>query len=205
MRKLILQVQQTVDGFMADRNGKTDWMIWNWGDEWTWDIALQKYFNGLTASVDCVLLSRKMAEEGFIDHWAAMADKHDNPQTGFASVIRQSRKVVFTKTLSESGWDKTVLAKGDLIDEINALKKAEGKNLIAYGGASFASSLIQSGLVDEYHFIVNPVAIGSGLSIFNGLGKNLNLSLISATSYPGGMLVLQYQKENMRQEASIIG
>jgi dihydrofolate reductase len=193
MRKLILQVQQTVDGFMADKNGKTDWMMWNWGDDWTWDIALQKYFNGVTASVDCVLLSRKMAEEGFIDHWSAMADKHDNPQSGFAHVIKLARKVVFTKTLTQSKWNNTVLARGDLREEVNALKKMPGGNIIAYGGAGFAASLIGSGLVDEYHFIINPAALGSGLSIFNGLGKTLNLSLINAASYSEGMMVLQYK------------
>lgn len=193
MRKLILQVQQSVDGFMANKNGETDWMTWNWGEAWTWDIALQKYFNATTSSVDCVLLSRKMAVEGFIDHWAAMAGKHDNPQSGFAHVIKLASKVVFTKTLTQSKWDNTVLAKGDLKQEVNTLKKSAGGNMIAYGGAGFASSLIKTGLVDEYHFIVNPAALGSGLSIFKGLGKTLNLSLLDATPYKGGMAVLKYK------------
>ena len=195
MRKLILQVQMSVDGYMADKNGNTDWMVWNWGEEWNWDGELRTYHNDLTASVDCLLLSRKMAEEGFIHHWALMAEKHDNPQSGFAKKITEAQKVVFTKTLNQSAWEHTVLAKGDLIEEVNTLKKTPGRNIIAYGGATFASSLIQSGLVDEFHLIMNPSALGSGLSIFNERRSPLNLSLLHSTSYTGGIVVLQYMSK----------
>ena len=195
MRKLLLQVQMSVDGYMADKNGNTDWMVWNWGDEWNWDGELRTYHNDLTASVDCILLSRKMAEEGFIHHWAMMAEKHDNPQSGFAKKIKEAHKVVFTKTLNQSEWENTVLAKGDLLEEVTTLKNIPGRNIIAYGGATFASSLIASGLVDEFHLIMNPSALGSGLSLFNEIRSTLNLSLMSSTSYTGGIVVLQYMSK----------
>jgi dihydrofolate reductase len=195
MRKLLLQVQMSVDGYMADKNGNTDWMVWNWGDEWNWDDELRKYHNNLTASVDCILLSRKMAEEGFIHHWAMMAEKHDNPQFGFAKKITEAQKVVFTKTLNQSEWEHTVLAKGDLLEEVITLKKTPGRNIIAYGGATFASSLITSGLVDEFHLIMNPSALGSGLSLFNERRSPLNLSLMSSTSYTCGIVVLTYMRK----------
>lgn len=66
MRKLTLEVQMSVDGYIAEKNGNTDWMVWNWGDEWNWDDELKKYHTDLTKSVDGILLSRKMAEAGFI-------------------------------------------------------------------------------------------------------------------------------------------
>ena len=195
MRKLILQVQMSVDGYIADKNGKTDWMLWNWGDEWNWDIELRKYFNNITESVDCILLSRKMAEEGFIHHWAIMAGKHDNPQHEFANKIKETSKVVFTETLDKSKWDNTVLAKGHITEEVNKLKNMPGQNIIAYGGATFASSLIKSGLVDEFHFIINPVALGGGLSIFQTMTSTLNLSLVNSTSYTCGIVVLKYVRK----------
>lgn len=194
MKKLILQVQTSLDGYMADKNGKGDWMLWNWGNEWTWDNELRKYHNDVSASVDCVLLSRKMAVEGFIDHWAKVAKTTDDPQSGFAKSINAARKVVFTKTLDRSEWPDTVLAKGELTEEVNKLKSGPGKNLIAYGGASFASSLVAAGLVDEFHLIVNPVAIGSGLSIFNKITIALPLSLIDSTAYSSGITVLKYRR-----------
>lgn len=193
MRKLILQVQLSVDGFMADKNEKGDWMVWNWGEDWTWDVALQQYQNEVTATVDTVLLSRKMAEEGFIHHWTAMSEKKDNPQAGFARDIRKAHKVVFTKTLSQSTWENTVLAKGDLIEEVTRLKQANGRHIIAYGGAQFASSLVKSGLVDEFHLIINPSVLGIGLSIFHEIRHPLNLALITSRAYPCGIVVLKYK------------
>jgi len=187
----------SVDGYMADKHGNTDWMVWNWGDEWNWDGELRTYHNDLTASVDCILLSRKMVEEGFIHHWAMMAEKHDNPQSGFAKKIKEAQKVVFTKTLNQSEWENTVLAKGDLLEEVTTLKKTPGRNIIAYGGATFASSLIASGLVDEFHLIMNPSVLGSGLSLFNEISCPLNLSLMSSTSYTGGIVVLQYMSKQL--------
>ena len=136
-----------------------------------------------------------MAEEGFIHHWAMMAEKHDNPQSGFARKIKEAHKVVFTKTLNQSEWENTVLAKGDLLEEVTTLKNIPGRNIIAYGGATFASSLIASGLVDEFHLIMNPSTLGSGLSLFNEIRSTLNLSLMSSTSYTGGIVVLQYMSK----------
>jgi dihydrofolate reductase len=110
--------------------------------------------------------------------------------------------VVFTKTLDKSdpvvmGWENTDLAKGDLTDEINQLKKLEGDDIIAYGGAAFVSALINNRLIDEYHLFINPTAIGNGLSIFGELKSNLNLKLVKSESFQCGITVLHYeQKQN---------
>jgi len=194
MRKLVLEVQMSIDGYIADKNGRTDWMLWNWGDEWPWDEELRKYHTDLTASADCVLLSRKMAEEGFIHHWTAVAEKKNSPQADFAKKAADMRKVVFTKTLKKSVWENTVLAKGDIKEEVNKLKTEKGKSLIAYGGADFASSLIKADLIDEYHLIINPVVLGSGLSIFDKINSPLNLSSVSSTHYSCGITVLRYDR-----------
>src|SRR5882672_491385 len=103
MKKLKLQVQISIDGCISPHNSQ-DWLVWGWGNEWTWDGALQVYFNQLTSSISCVLLSRKMAQEGFIDHWTAMGRETGNPQSIFAKVITESDKVVFSKTLEASIW-----------------------------------------------------------------------------------------------------
>src|SRR6187402_1861353 len=125
MRKLKLLTQLSIDGFVSDAQEKTDWMIWNWGPEWSWDQELKSDFNMLHASVDCVLLSRKMAEEGFIAHWTAVA-KNPEPQYEFARRITASHKVVFTKTLSASTWDNASLATGNLVEEVSRLKNQNG-------------------------------------------------------------------------------
>ncbi|PSL44736.1 dihydrofolate reductase [Chitinophaga niastensis] len=192
MRKLKLQIQTSIDGYIAAANGSTAWMIWNWGNEWPWDDALRKYHTDLTATADCVLLSRKMATEGFIGHWEEMAKNSDNPQATFAKNITAAHKVVFTKTLPASVWKNTELAKGDLATEVNKLKGQPGKDIIVYGGGAFVSALIKARFIDEFHLVVNPTVLGDGLSIFKEVGNNLNLNLVSATSHNDGIVALHY-------------
>lgn len=185
MRKLKLQVQMSVDGYIAGTNGEMDWMVWNWDDK------LKEYVNELTEPIDCIVLGRKLAQ-GFIPHWASVAANPDEPEHTAGKKFTDTHKVVFTKTLDNSKWDNTVLAKGDLVDEITKLKKQDGKDIIAYGGANFVSALIKQGLIDEFHLFINPIAIGNGMTIFKELDNNLNLTLMKSTSYDCGIVVLNY-------------
>jgi dihydrofolate reductase len=187
--------QLSIDGFISDVHKKTDWMIWNWGPDWTWDRELKSDFNTIHASVDCVLLSRKMAEEGFIAHWTEVA-KNSEAQYEFARRITASHKVIFTKTLSTTTWDNASLATGNLMEDINHLKNQSGQDMIAYGGASFASSLIHARVIDEYHLLINPTVLGKGKTIFQEVGSLLNLKLVKAKTYACGMAVLVYKSQN---------
>jgi len=105
-------------------------------------------------------------------------------------------KVVFTKTLDKSIWNHTALAKGDFAEELARLKEQTGKDLIVFGGAGFVSSLIKEGLIDEFHLIINPVAIGSGMTIFNSLNKTQQFTPIESTLYSGGKTVLSFKPKN---------
>ena len=179
MRKLKLQVQITIDGFIGGMKGELDFM------EFEWDDQLKQYIQELTESVDCIILGRKLAE-GFIPYWAS------HPQEEGADRINKMKKIVFTKTLEVSPWENTVLAKGDLIEEVAKLKNQDGKDIIVYGGAGFVSALLQHRLIDELHLLVNPTAIGKGLPIFANVGEKLSLQLVQSTSYACGIAVLHY-------------
>lgn len=196
MRKLILQMQMSIDGFVGSEYGDVDWLVWGWGDDWNWDSKLRQYHIDTTASADCILLSDRMAQEGFIDHWGQMAERLQNPQSAFAANIKRAKKVVFSRKLEKSVWDNTIIAKGDLSAQVNELKKQSGKDILVFGGAGFVSSLIKADLVDEFHLIVNPAILGSGLSIFGGVQRVLKLSLIDANSYSDGIVVLRYKRRN---------
>jgi len=183
MRKLKLQVQMTVDGYIAGPNGEMDWIELNWDDK------LKQYVTDLTEPVDCIILGRKLAE-GFIPHWAGVAANPDHPELTAGKKFTDTPKVVFTTTLDKSEWDNTVLAKGDLIDEITKLKKQDGQDIIAYGGATFVSALIKHGLVDEFHLFINPTAIGNGMAIFNDVDHRQNLTLVNAIPFDCGIVLL---------------
>jgi dihydrofolate reductase len=186
MRKLKLQVQMTVDGYIAGPNGEMDFIVWNWDDE------LKQYTTDITEPVDCIILGRKIAE-GFISHWATVAANPDHPEFTAGKKFTDTPKVVFTKTLDKSEWDNTVLAKGDLVDEITHLKNQDGQDIIAYGGATFVSALIKQGLIDEFHLFINPTAIGNGMPIFKELDRKQNLTLVKSTSFDCGIVVLNYE------------
>lgn len=186
MRKLKLQVQMTVDGFIGGPNSEMDWLVFNWDDR------LKEYVTAITEPVDCIVLGRKLAQ-GFIPHWAKVAADPTHPEHSAGVKFSGTPKVVFTRTLDRSEWDNTVLAKGDLADEINRLKEQDGKDIIAYGGATFVSALIQHGLIDEYHLFINPAAIGNGLPIFKGLTGKQKLTLVKSTAFACGIVVLHYE------------
>ena len=187
MRKVKLSMQMTINGYVGQPNGEMDWMTWNPDDEFL------EFINSHFDSSDTILLGRKMAD-GFIKHWENAVDK--NPDTPFAKKIVDIPKVVFTKTLDKSTWNNTTLAKGNLAEEIANLKKQNGKDIIVVGGAGFVSSLIKEGLIDEYHLIVNPTAIGSGMTIFNSLDRIQKFSPIQSKLYSGGKTVLSYKPIN---------
>jgi len=186
MRKLKLQVQISVDGFIAGPNGEMDWMTWNWDDK------IKNYVTELTDSSDTILLGRKMAG-GFVAHWTSVVSNPDDPSYPFAKKMVDTLKVVFTKTLEKSEWENTVIAKGNLADEIKKLKSQQGKDIIVYGGAEFDSSLIKEKLIDELHLFMNPAVIGNGLTIFKNISDKQNLQLIKATPFDCGIVVLHYQ------------
>lgn len=187
-------MQVSLDGYVAAADGRMDWLIWNFGRDWTWDEELRNYHTGLTASIDCVLLSRKMAEEGFIGHWAKVAEHTRDPQAVFAGNITRAQKIVFTKTLDSAGWENTKLAKGDLVTEVKALKEQSGKDIIVYGGASFVSNLVAARQIDEYHLVVNPTILGKGMPIF-GKASRIGLELMNVRAYSCGVAVLIYHEK----------
>ena len=183
MRKLKLQVQMTVDGFVGGPNGEMNWANINWDEE------LNTYVGNLTETVDTIILGRKLAQ-GFIPYWAS------NPEGEAgrgAEIFNNTPKVVFTKTLEKSDWVNTVFAKGDLVEEVNKLKMVAGGDMIAYGGATFVSALVKHGLIDEYHLFINPAAIGTGLSIFRELVNQQKLQLKQARAFPCGIVALWYE------------
>jgi dihydrofolate reductase len=188
MRKLKLQVQITVDGFVAGPNGELDWM------SFSTDERIAERVNELTDSSDTILLGRKMTDE-FINYWTEVLSNPENADYSFAQKMVNIPKVVFSKTVTESRWVNTTVANGDLVEEVEKIKNSAGKDILVYGGASFVSSLIKNNLIDEYHLIVNPVAIGNGLRIFGDSESRLNLRLIKSEVFSTGEIELFYEPQ----------
>lgn len=186
LRKLKLQVQISVDGFICGPNGEMDWLTWNWGDD------IKKFVTALTDSVDTIFLGRKLAE-GFIPHWQNVVSDPSNSEHEFGYEMIDRPKFVFSNTLNKSLWDNTTVVNDDLASEVKKIKAQPGKDIIVYGGANFVSSLIKEGLIDEYYLFVNPAVIGKGKSIFAELNAKQNLTLIEAKAFDCGINLLRYK------------
>ncbi|RWA63432.1 dihydrofolate reductase family protein [Mesorhizobium sp.] len=191
MKKLILQMQMSVDGFVgADEDHR--WQLWEWGDDSAWDEELKQDFNAVFTTIDIILLSRKMAEEGYLNHWGRAARKYPRDRFyAFAQRIVEAEKVVASDKLQASRWERTRVVSGDLPREVNALKAGEGGNIAVFGGAGFAAALISAGLIDEFQLFINPAVLGSGRRIFDQRGF-ARLKLIGSKAYACGMVVNRY-------------
>ena len=195
-------MQITVDGFVGRANGEMDWITFSPDDK------VVEYINDLTDSSDTLLLGRKMAD-GFVNYWTSLLDKPESPEYAFARALDKPGsppysfarkmvdipKVVFSKTVRESRWANTTVANGDLVEEVEKLKQKDGKDIIVYGGANFVSNLIKENLIDEFHLVTNPTAIGRGLTIFGNLEDRLKLKLVQSDTFSNGKVVNHYEPE----------
>lgn len=184
MGKLKLQVNMSLDGFVDGINNHVSlWAKWN--------EEARNYSIANLERVDYFLVGRKEAP-GMISHWAAAAENPDDPNFAFGKKFTGIPKIMFSRTRASSDLVNTTVSNGDLVEEITRLKTQKGGDILAYGGAGFVSSLVRYRLVDDYHLLVNPVALGKGVPIFGELEKSLHLTLVKATPLTGGVVVLNY-------------
>jgi dihydrofolate reductase len=187
MRKVILSMMVSVDGFIEGVNSDINWHVW--------DEEMSDYMMGVFDTVDTFLYGR-VAYELMISYWPDAETTLDSrPQDIlFAHRMNTFPKIVFSKTLKKVEWNSR-LVKESIGEEISKLKSIPGKDLILYGGADLASTFMDLNLIDEYRLIVNPVVLGSGIPLFKGLKKPLNLKLVRSQSFKCGNVILYYQPE----------
>ncbi len=183
-RKVILSMQMTLDGIVASPGAEMDWILA--GDDY-W----QAMFKDLE-SVDTFLVGRKMYPE-YSEYWRhVLSDPAaDKNELAFARIADKTPHIVFSGTLTTVDWANTRIAK-DAEQEITALKKQPGKDLLAWGGAAFANTLIKLGLIDEYRIGLNPTLLGKGTALFSDLTKREKLKLIDSRPMQSGITLLRY-------------
>ena len=180
MRRLILQTSISIDGYVAALDRSHPWNEGGGGDD-----AVKQWILDSVWGAGAHLMGRVTYEE--------MASAWPTSTSEFARPMNEIPKVVFSKTLDRADWPETRIARGDLAEEIERLKREPGKDLIAYGGARLDQALSRHGLVDEYRLMVQPAALGAGLPLFKDLPSPLQLELVDATTYPNGLAIHVYQ------------
>jgi dihydrofolate reductase len=177
VKKVVLMMHVSLDGFVGRLNGDLDWLFPDIDDdlkEWTVDQLSQ---------MDTHLLGRVNYEEQ-AQHWPSSTDE-------LAPLINNATKVVFSKTLEKADWQNSRVARGDIAEEISGLKRQPGKDIFVPGGARFAQTLSKHRLIDEYRLVVHPVVLGSGLPLFTDA---LDLRLLSSRAFATGAVALTYER-----------
>lgn len=186
MRKVILFMHASLDGFVAGPNGEMDWIIY--------DEELQNYAKEVHSNVDTVLYGRVT--------YQMMAGFWSNPPENLldskyhvehAHWLENATKIAFSKSLDRVEWKNSRLIKENIAEEISTLKKQSGKDMIIIGSASFAHSLMKLGLIDEYRINVNPVVLGGGIPLFKDVADRIHLKLEKANTFNTGVVGLVYQ------------
>jgi dihydrofolate reductase len=181
MRKVILNMRMTLDGFACGPHGELDWMFRmpTTSDQ---EQALLEF----EREVDTTLLGR-VAYLQQAAYWPG--------QTGeLADLVNSHAKVVFSKTLGNLAWSNARLATGEPADEIARLKQQPGKDIYVSGGATLAQSLSCADLIDEYRIAVYPVVLGSGKPLLGDLPAAMALNLIGTTTFASGAVQLIYER-----------
>ena len=182
MRKIFLFMMVSLDGFFEGLNGDISWH--NVDDEFN-EFAIQQL-----SEVDTLLFGRR-TYQGMASYWPTEAARKDDPVvTGLMNSIP---KIVVSKTLETVDWENTSLVKENVTEEISKLKRVSGKDIAIFGSANLTVALTETGLVDEYRVMVNPVALGDGKSLFTGLDHKLNLKLLKTKPFKSGNVLLYYE------------
>jgi len=187
MRKVIMQVNISLDGFTAGPNDELDWPT---HDAEAWDLLFEDFHK-----VDTVLMGR-INYEGFHYYWPPVANDVYSPTTdrAFARWFDEMPKVVFSHTLDRVEWKNARIAQADCAAEIAQLKAQPGKDLLIMNSTRLAHSLMTLGLIDEYWITVHPVAIGCGRPLFIDLQEQMRLKLLDSRRCQSGTIFLRYER-----------
>jgi len=206
MRRLILKMSISLDGFVGGPNGEIDWLFRSMDAETTtWTVET-------LGQVGLHIMGRRTFRD-MAAYWPYSQEAFARPMNaipkmyfsrgGSASSQATTQALVNAEAQGEpkvsasaevlESWKTARVGTGDLSEEIAKLKQEPGKDILAHGGASFAQSLVQFGLIDEYRLLTHPVALGRGLPLFSSLTTPLDLDLVEAKIFPSGVIAKVYR------------
>jgi dihydrofolate reductase len=184
VRKIIVSVHTTLDGYTEGANGELDWLQ-PLDEDGEADIASM-----LENEVDTILLGR-VTYHGFSYFWPTA-------EGSFADLMNKTPKIVFARpgSITEvawGDWGNVELINSDVKQRVQDLKAQKGKDMVTLGSANLVSSFLSLGLIDELRLQVHPVVLGAGKPLFQDIKERVGLELAQAKSYPTGSTLLTYR------------
>lgn len=184
MRKIVLDLAVTLDGFIEGPNGEVDWCIMD--DDMNFDDFI--------ASIDTIFYGRVS-----YDTWGNYRPESGagRSETEFWEHIHAKKKFVFSNQSRQD--DQATFLKGHIADKVREIKNREGKDIWLYGGANLIKTFVRLDLIDQYRISVHPVVLGSGKPLFEDLKEKISLTLTGTNIYKSGVVQLIYEAGNRKQ------
>ena len=177
----------SLDGFVAGLNGEMDWI--------NIDDAMFDFVATMTDQADTALYGR-VTYEMMQSYWPTAgeqpnASKHDKEHSAWYNKVS---KIVLSKTINEKGLDNTIVISDQLAENINKIKKQDGKNILIFGSPGASQSLLNEGLIDEFWLFVNPIILGKGMPLFKDITGTTKLKFVESKTFASGVIALHYGK-----------
>jgi len=185
LRRLVVFNNVSLDGYFVDMNGDMSWAK-NPIPDAEWDA-----FGAENAKGGGTLLFGRVTYELMASYWPTPLAAQNDPVV--AKHMNSLPKVVFSRTLDRASWSNTKLVTDDMAAEIRRMKRQPGEDMAILGSGSIVSQLAQEGLVDEYQIVVNPVVLGAGRTLFDGVKERLPLKLTRTRAFGNGNVLLCYE------------
>jgi len=184
MRKLVVFNNITLDGYFTGPGGD-----FGWAHAGPPDPEFDAFVAG-NASGDGQLLFGRKTYDMMAGYWPTPLAAEQNPTV--ARGMNEMPKTVFSRTMRDAAWRNTSVAGGDLVDAVRRMKAEEGPDMVLLGSGSIVAQLAPAEAIDEYQVVVNPVALGRGRTMFDGVGGPVRLRLTESRAFPGGKVFLRY-------------
>ncbi len=190
MRKVISFMHVSLDGFTTGPNGELEWAIV--------DEELNPYVDDLFKSVDTALYGR-VTYLVMQSYWPTVLTDQDAAPRDLAHArwVENVSKIVYSRTLSHANWNNSRLVNDHIAEDIASLKQQPGLDLMIFGSPRLTHSFMHLGLIDEYRLFLNPIVLGGGIPLFQGISDWTKLKLLATKTFQAGVVGLHY--ETIRQ------
>ncbi len=182
MRKLTAYNFLTLNGFFKGPNEDTNWHTHG---------AEEARYSEESLAQDNILLFGRKTYEMMVSFWPTPQASELFPKV--AAGMNRAEKIIFSGSLFEPEWENTQVISGDIVEKIRAIKKSPGKDMTILGSGSIISLFTDHGLIDEYQFMIDPVAIPDGTPVFKNIKQKLNFRLTGSKVFNSGVVLLMYQ------------
>ncbi len=184
MRKLAVFNNISLDGYFCDDKGSMAWAKMD-------NDAEFNAFTTQNAQSGGVLLFGRVTYDMMVSFWPTLAASQMMPEV--AERMNNGPKVVFSRSMAAAAWNNTTLVQDDMPAAVRRMKQEAGPDMVILGSGSIVAQLAAVNLIDEYQVVVNPIALGAGRSMFDGLVQPMNLRCIMSRAFKNGKVFLSYQ------------